>query len=312
MTDGSDIAPTQPVRIVQPSLEQQAELRAIIDRQMREETSRWFGAVAERWIEYAIDYYHDERYQQERLAYMLANGIRPGVDRILDVSAGCGQFVFTASRAGFECHGVEPEAWKRQYIRTKSTMCEEGERIAARIIDSVGEHMPYGDATFDCVTTVNTLEHVDDPFLVIREMLRVTRAGGVVLIQCPDYRSTVENHYRLPWLPLFPRFLARFYLRLLGRPTAGLDTLRYVTKPRILRWLSRAERELGLYIQVMDTDRQSYFDNLRRRQLPLLPGGYHAWRILVFLRSLFREKLSVNFAVRILAQKKRPRTGSAP
>jgi SAM-dependent methyltransferase len=44
------------------------------------------------------------------------------------------------------------------------------------------EALPVGDASFDVVLCAQVLEHVDDPPLAIRELSRVTRPGGRVLL----------------------------------------------------------------------------------------------------------------------------------
>ena len=107
----------------------------------------------------------------------------------------------------------------------------------ARFIKAVGERLPFPNESFDFVYSYQTLEHVQDVEQCLAEMIRVARIA--VFLRAPDYSGTFEEHYRLPWLPLFPRPLARLYLRFLGRPTLGLDTLHYVTTRRVKRILGK-------------------------------------------------------------------------
>jgi SAM-dependent methyltransferase len=160
--------------------------------------------------------------------------------------------------------------------------------------------MPYEDNSFDLVTSYQTLEHVQDPPAVIREMLRVTRVGGGIHIRCPDYLSTFEAHYQLPWLPLFPRRLARLYLRALGRPSAGLATLNYTTARRVRRWLAQAERDSGARILIEDGDRLLFTNALRRRRLPELPGLFGAYRIGSRIAGACRREGNVNLFARVV------------
>jgi ubiquinone/menaquinone biosynthesis C-methylase UbiE len=120
-----------------------------------------------------------------------------------------------------------------------------------RFIKGVGEELPFADQTFDFVSSYQTLEHVQDVRRCLQEMLRVLRPGGAMFLRSPDYRSIFEGHYRLPWLPLFPRSLARLYLRALSRPEIGLSTLNYITTPSIKRML-RNEK-----VKIIDLDRQN-------------------------------------------------------
>src|SRR5712692_979544 len=51
------------------------------------------------------------------------------------------------------------------------------ENPAAELLGSV-EALPVDDASFDVVLCTQVLEHCDDPAQAVRELRRVTRAGG--------------------------------------------------------------------------------------------------------------------------------------
>jgi ubiquinone/menaquinone biosynthesis C-methylase UbiE/uncharacterized protein YbaR (Trm112 family) len=48
-----------------------------------------------------------------------------------------------------------------------------------------GECLPFPDETFDGVISLAMLEHVTDPFLAAREMARVLKPGGAVMVDAP-------------------------------------------------------------------------------------------------------------------------------
>lgn len=48
--------------------------------------------------------------------------------------------------------------------------------------------LPFGDATFDLVVATDVVEHVADDAGALRELRRVTRPGGHLLITVPAYR----------------------------------------------------------------------------------------------------------------------------
>ncbi len=279
-----------------------AQLRAQLRAQLALQRERLFGRVAATWIAYAEDYFWDEAQQEFRLADLRRHGCLPRRDKVLDLAAGCGQFLLLALRQGYDCWGLEPEAWKIEFVRQKMDLGGLSAEHAARIVAGVGERLPFDDSSFDCVTSFQTLEHVQDPRQVLAEMVRVTRPGGGIHLRCPDYRSCFEAHYQLPWLPLMPRPLARAYLRLLGRPLLGLDSIRYVTRPRILAWLAELAGD-RIELVVSDENRARFIDILRRRGLPSLPGAYPLWRLLKTVIHLFRRENDVNLFIRVAAKR---------
>lgn len=156
---------------------------------------------------------------------------------ILDMASGCGTFVFGGLVRGFDVYGVEPELWKHRFNHLKAAALQYPGKWMSRCVRAVGERLPWKDGAFRAVSSYQTLEHVNDVRLCLSEMLRVLRPGGRLFLYFPDYRSTFEGHYRIPWLPLFPKALARRYLKVLGRPMAGLDSLHYVTEAGVKKTL---------------------------------------------------------------------------
>lgn len=61
-------------------------------------------------------------------------------------------------------------------------------RIDERIIlqSGRGEELPYPDNSFDTVLSIQVLEHVEDPYAVLSEMLRVLRPGGFLVVMVPQ------------------------------------------------------------------------------------------------------------------------------
>ena len=110
-----------------------------------------------------------------------------------------------------------------------------------RVVEAVGEELPFPDACFDLVTTYQTLEHVRDVNQCLSEMLRVLKPGGVLYARAPDYNSFFEPHYRLPFLPRMNRRVAAAYLKALGRPVEGLNTLNWVTGRGVRRAIQKLD-----------------------------------------------------------------------
>ena len=67
---------------------------------------------------------------------------------------------------------------------------------------SSGYALPYADASFDLVCMFDAIEHIPDDHQVMREVARILRPGGRVLITVPAYQflyannDKVANHHR--------------------------------------------------------------------------------------------------------------------
>lgn len=64
------------------------------------------------------------------------------------------------------------------------------------------EALPWGDNTFDLITLLDVLEHTADDGVVLRELRRVVRPGGYLLVTVPAYpllwssHDVANHHYR--------------------------------------------------------------------------------------------------------------------
>jgi hypothetical protein len=68
----------------------------------------------------------------------------------------------------------------------------------------------------------------------------VVRPGGAVYLHTPNAWACYEGHYKIFWLPRMPRALARWYLRLRGRPAGFAESLSPITSSRIRRLFDQA------------------------------------------------------------------------
>lgn len=78
-----------------------------------------------------------------------------------------------------------------------------GEITAKRVrfVESDLEHLPLADASVDAAICVLVLHHIEDPSLVIAEMKRIVRPGGVVLVvdmirhEHAEYKQTMGHRW---------------------------------------------------------------------------------------------------------------------
>jgi SAM-dependent methyltransferase len=127
----------------------------------------------------------------------------------LDVGCGSGDFLATlVATTPRSCRGVDPHP---DYVH------EGQRRHPALTVEhaAVGRPLPYPDATFTSVSLLDVLEHCPDEDEVLREVRRVLRPDGVLVL-------TVPARHVFSWLDpdnvkfRFPRLHAAVYSRRFG------------------------------------------------------------------------------------------------
>jgi SAM-dependent methyltransferase len=104
--------------------------------------------------------------------------------RILDAGCGTGRNLAEYARLG-QASGIDPSPEAVAFCR-------------ARGLDDVRrsgvEQLPFEDAAFDLVTATDVLEHIPDDRAAARELRRVAKPGGSLLITVPAYEWLWSQH----------------------------------------------------------------------------------------------------------------------
>jgi ubiquinone/menaquinone biosynthesis C-methylase UbiE len=109
------------------------------------------------------------------------------------------------------------------------------------VLQGVAENLPFTDNSFDFVYCFTVIEHVQDVEKSIQEMIRVTKKGGMLYFNTPDYRQLYEAHYKMNMPTFFPKWMLKIILFLRNRPVAFIDTLQFVTAKQLRNIFRRSE-----------------------------------------------------------------------
>lgn len=108
----------------------------------------------------------------------------PGSPRVLDAGCGSGRNLVELARFG-PVVGLEPSPRAAELARGRDS----GEVIEGGIVNT-----PFAGGSFDLVTCLDVLEHVEDDLGALRELRRVAAPEGFLLITVPAYPSLWSSH----------------------------------------------------------------------------------------------------------------------
>ena len=98
--------------------------------------------------------------------------------KILDVGCSESQLAYCLDRLGYEAYGIDMRDIKHGFSRFF-------------IMDAT--NMKFKDNTFDTVTCISALEHIDNYKKTANEMIRVLKPGGVLILTVPYGKGNTET-----------------------------------------------------------------------------------------------------------------------
>jgi len=122
--------------------------------------------------------------QQRRLEMIVRAAGERIQGRILENGCGVGMYVEHLAQHGGTVIGLEYDFERAAEAQTRSS----------HILNAAGECVPLPASSFDLILSHEVIEHVQDDRAAVREMIRVIKPGGRVLIFCPNRGYPFETH----------------------------------------------------------------------------------------------------------------------
>ncbi|RMF44668.1 MAG: class I SAM-dependent methyltransferase [Anaerolineae bacterium] len=162
--------------------------------------------------------------------------------RILEIGCAYGYYLKALHEAGNEVFGLDISSYAIQRAREEFLP----QRAEHLVCQSADEPYPFPDAHFDFIYSLDTIEHLPRPEVMLAECARTLRPGGVLYVVTPNKKSDVwvrplygpdrdASHINIRtaegWLPEYRRYFEqvqveyvnfesitapRWYLRLLA------------------------------------------------------------------------------------------------
>lgn len=155
-----------------------------------------------------------------------------GCGRLLEVGAGSGGLVRVALRRGWSVDATEVSQSALEPLRGTGAV------VFAGPVEGAG----YSDGQFDLVVSLEVLEHLPTPLAHLKQLARVTRSGGLLLLTTPNFAGLSRRWLGLRWRVVDPEHLGYFTARTLFQAlrTAGYHRIRIRTRSLdVTSWFRR-------------------------------------------------------------------------
>jgi SAM-dependent methyltransferase len=121
---------------------------------------------------------------RKHLVLSLLDRYRPcSRPRILDVGCGTGGMLSAYAEHGPSL-GIDPAPEAAHFCRQRGL----------DVLLSSGDCLPFAGESFDIVSALDVIEHIDDDATVLAEMRRVCAPGGVLLLTVPAFQFLWSSH----------------------------------------------------------------------------------------------------------------------
>ena len=126
--------------------------------------------------------------------------VSPG-SRLLDAGCGDGMHCVRATNRGAACVGIDIDL---RHLRTAALLCGEYASGTPRFVHADLEGvLPFKTGEFDTALLLDVIEHIDERTRLLRDVHRLLRGGGVLLLSAPNRETSWKKRLRAAGLGSF-------------------------------------------------------------------------------------------------------------
>ena len=103
--------------------------------------------------------------------------------RILDIGCSVGNFIAQDSK---NIIGIDIDKEQLKICKKRGLNC---------IYNNVEEGLPFGDNFFNAINCRHVIEHLKEPLKLLKEIRRILRKSGKLVIMMPDLKRTKEHFW---------------------------------------------------------------------------------------------------------------------
>jgi len=131
----------------------------------------------------------------ERMFELLSE--RLPVESMLDAGCGDGRYLAAVGTTGHVPERLVGSDISERILETaRATAAAHG--VRPELVRANLESLPFADASFELVLSVQVIEHLLDPAAGLRELARVLRPGGALLLSTDNARNRITQGLNLP------------------------------------------------------------------------------------------------------------------
>ncbi len=129
---------------------------------------------------------YEQRYEQiQREKYEIVTKNLSQVSKVLDLGCGTGMLLSELARRSEFVVGIDSSPEMLELARKR--------KGSAVLVLADADYLPFADSSFDAVVSVTMLQNMPHPAATLREVARVTKPGGIVIITTLKHKHSMDE-----------------------------------------------------------------------------------------------------------------------